>query len=270
MIFTRIVRGAVRTGVLINSKISHYGRPAMAATTHLITRLRRPAGLSLLAAYTATIPLHALQGSVALADESEPPSMIAVQRLTSEALTAVSMHGVDTVTLHTMQVGKSRDTLRQEEELRRLQEEAATRAAAERSRQEAIRREQARKEAELAAAQARQREQAAAAVVVQAIVPSGSIQEIAQQMVTARFGANQFAAFAELVRRESGWNTTSRNTSSGAYGIGQALPGSKMAPYGADWATNPVTQLKWMLDYIAYRYGNPVNALAFHNAHHWY
>ncbi len=93
---------------------------------------------------------------------------------------------------------------------------------------------------------------------------------IAKQMVTERFGAQQFTAFAEIVRRESNWDYLARNRSSGAYGLAQALPGKKMASHGADWATNPLTQLEWMADYIANRYGNPANALAFHNRHHWY
>lgn len=71
---------------------------------------------------------------------------------------------------------------------------------------------------------------------------------------------------------ESGWKTDATNTSSGAYGIPQALPGNKMASAGADWKTNPVTQIKWGLDYIANKYGTPSQALAFELSHtpHWY
>jgi hypothetical protein len=71
---------------------------------------------------------------------------------------------------------------------------------------------------------------------------------------------------------ESGWRTDANNPGSGAYGIPQALPGSKMASAGADWKTNPVTQIRWGLDYIAGRYGSPSKALAFELSHspHWY
>ena len=57
---------------------------------------------------------------------------------------------------------------------------------------------------------------------------------------------------------------------SGAYGIPQALPGSKMASVGADWRDNAVTQIKWGLGYIADRYGSPCGAWAHSEGHGWY
>ncbi|MGW4690533.1 aggregation-promoting factor C-terminal-like domain-containing protein, partial [Streptomyces sp. NPDC004244] len=60
------------------------------------------------------------------------------------------------------------------------------------------------------------------------------------------------------------------NASSGAYGLVQALPASKMASAGADWKTNPATQIKWGLDYMNSRYGSPVQAWNFWQANHWY
>jgi hypothetical protein len=73
-----------------------------------------------------------------------------------------------------------------------------------------------------------------------------------------------------LVQRESGCNPTIANKSSGAYGIPQALPGHKMASAGADWQTNPVTQLRWMEGYVMNRYGSWENALSFHDRNNWY
>jgi SLT domain-containing protein len=67
----------------------------------------------------------------------------------------------------------------------------------------------------------------------------------------------------EMWDRESGWNPHAANSGSGAYGIPQALPGSKMASAGSDWADNPVTQIKWGLGYIKERYGTPCGAWAF-------
>ncbi len=67
-------------------------------------------------------------------------------------------------------------------------------------------------------------------------------------------------------RDESGWNVTATNPSSGSYGLGQ----SKMASAGADWKTNPATQIKWALDYMNSRYGSPNAAWAFWQNHHWY
>ncbi|MEU9099979.1 transglycosylase SLT domain-containing protein [Streptomyces sp. NPDC048361] len=90
---------------------------------------------------------------------------------------------------------------------------------------------------------------------------------IAQQMIK---DPAQFAAFSKIVSQESGWNHTATNSSSGAYGLVQALPASKMASAGADWKTNPATQIKWGLDYMNSRYGSPVGAWNFWQAHHWY
>ncbi|MFD9080527.1 transglycosylase SLT domain-containing protein [Streptomyces erythrochromogenes] len=94
-----------------------------------------------------------------------------------------------------------------------------------------------------------------------------SAKAIAQQMIK---DPAQFAAFNNIVSRESGWNHTATNASSGAYGLVQALPASKMASAGADWKTNPATQIKWGLDYMNERYGSPVGAWNFWQANHWY
>jgi len=78
----------------------------------------------------------------------------------------------------------------------------------------------------------------------------------------AGFGLDQFPCLDKLFTKESHWTVTAQNKSSGAYGIPQALPGSKMATYGADWQTNPVTQIKWALNYIKKKYGTPCDAWA--------
>jgi hypothetical protein len=95
---------------------------------------------------------------------------------------------------------------------------------------------------------------------------------LAQQMLAARGWGGQWAALSALWMGESGFRHTARNPSSGAYGIPQALPASKMASAGADWQTNPATQIKWGLDYIAGRYGTPAAAYAAWQARspHWY
>ena len=73
-----------------------------------------------------------------------------------------------------------------------------------------------------------------------------------------------------LWNRESGWNPNAHNGSSGAHGIPQALPASKMAAYGSDYYTNGKTQIRWGLNYIARRYGSPSGAWAHFCSHHWY
>jgi hypothetical protein len=99
----------------------------------------------------------------------------------------------------------------------------------------------------------------------------GSAQAIALEMVTARgWGAEEFNCLVALWNRESGWNVYAHNASSGAYGIPQSLPGDKMASAGADWATNPATQITWGLGYIESRYGTPCGAWAMSEEQGWY
>ena len=78
-----------------------------------------------------------------------------------------------------------------------------------------------------------------------------------------------FGCLLDLWNRESGWVYDAENAS-GAYGIPQALPGSKMASAGADWQTNPATQIRWGLGYIKAIYGNPCSAWAFEEANGYY
>lgn len=103
-----------------------------------------------------------------------------------------------------------------------------------------------------------------------AVVPAGTAQEIAHAKVLSRgWGEDQFSCLVSLWNRESGWRTNASNPS-GAYGIPQALPGSKMASAGADWATNPATQIEWGLGYISGRYGTPCGALGHSHSTGWY
>jgi hypothetical protein len=94
---------------------------------------------------------------------------------------------------------------------------------------------------------------------------------IARILVADRgWSTSQFQCLDLLWKRESGWNYKAQNPSSGAYGIPQALPGSKMGTVAADWRTNPVTQIKWGLNYIAARYGTPCGAWAHSQNSGWY
>jgi len=93
-----------------------------------------------------------------------------------------------------------------------------------------------------------------------------SAYQIAERIVPS----GQFGCFDWIVTRESGWDVHATNPSSGAYGLGQALPGYKMASAGSDWRDNPVTQIKWTLNYMDERYGSPCSAQSFWEAHNWY
>lgn len=96
--------------------------------------------------------------------------------------------------------------------------------------------------------------------------------EIARQIMLNKYGwgADQFRCYDAIIMRESRWNPRADNPYSSAYGIPQALPGSRMAAFGSDWRTNPVTQIRWGLDYVDQRYGTPCSAWGFKRAHGWY
>ena len=100
----------------------------------------------------------------------------------------------------------------------------------------------------------------------------GTAQSIAYNMLPS-FGfsqSSQWGCLLNIWNRESGWNYQAENPYSGAYGIPQALPGDKMASAGADWQTNPATQIKWGLGYIQSIYGTPCGAWNFELANGYY
>ena len=96
--------------------------------------------------------------------------------------------------------------------------------------------------------------------------------EIARQMMANKYGwgEDQFSCYDSIIMRESRWNPYADNPTSSAYGIPQALPGRKMASAGADWRTNPATQIRWGLGYVKQRYGTPCSAWGFKRSHGWY
>ena len=100
--------------------------------------------------------------------------------------------------------------------------------------------------------------------------PDGA-QAIARSMMGSYgWGDGEFSCLQSLWNRESGWNYQAENASSGAYGIPQALPGSKMSEVADDWTTNPTTQITWGLGYISGRYGSPCSAWAHSESVGWY
>ncbi|CAL9577815.1 transglycosylase SLT domain-containing protein [Streptomyces sp. Tu 3180] len=107
----------------------------------------------------------------------------------------------------------------------------------------------------------------AAAPAQAAPTTAASAQATAKQMIG---DSAQYQCFSNIVQHESSWNVTATNASSGAYGLVQALPASKMASAGPDWKTNPATQIKWGLDYMNSRYGSPCAAWDFWQTNHWY
>jgi hypothetical protein len=111
--------------------------------------------------------------------------------------------------------------------------------------------------------------QPAPAVTVTAA--SGSPRQVARAML-ASFGwsSSQFSCLDPLWAHESGWRVTAYNPGSGAYGIPQALPGSRMASAGPDWQASAATQIRWGLEYIKGSYGSPCAAWGHERATGWY
>ena len=84
------------------------------------------------------------------------------------------------------------------------------------------------------------------------------------------FSEKEYKCLNSLWTKESNWNYKARNKNSGAHGIAQALPASKMNVVSTDWRTNPVTQIRWGLRYISIRYETPCKALAKHKRSNYY
>ena len=144
---------------------------------------------------------------------------------------------------------------RLEEEARIAAEEEARRLEEERIAQEEAAREAARRNANPTGSQS-----------------VAALQEYAHDLVINSYGWSEddYWALVNLWNRESGWDIYCYNTSSGATGIPQALPGNKMASEGDDWETNGETQIRWGLKYIQGRYGSPSGAWGHFLSHNWY
>jgi hypothetical protein len=89
-------------------------------------------------------------------------------------------------------------------------------------------------------------------------------------LATDKWPASQFTCLDPLWTHESSWKVTALNAGTGAYGIPQAMPGSKMASAGADWKTSAKTQIKWGLQYIKATYGSPCGAWKHWQSTGWY
>lgn len=154
------------------------------------------------------------------------------------------------------------------------EEAAAKKAAEEAAAKKAAEEAAAKKAAEEAAARASSSSSSSSVPALATAAPgttAAQAQAIAQSMMASYgWGSDQFSCLVSLWNRESGWNYQAYNASSGAYGIPQALPGSKMSTAGADWQTNAATQIRWGLGYISGRYGSPCGAWSHSESVGWY
>ena len=208
-------------------------------------------------------------------------SGVAAAVLTSGALAATLTGG--TASAETLTFAVDGLTSSASTEQSKTEQEDAARVAADRSATNAQRSVAAARSAERekikAAALAKARKAAAekaarAAERKRVIANAQKDPKAAARMLMPEYGfsESQWPCLDRLWIGESDWNYKAENSSSGAYGIPQSLPGRKMATVASDWRTNPVTQIKWGLDYIKRSYGSPCNALDFWNSRspHWY
>ena len=173
-----------------------------------------------------------------------------------------------------VQMSKANFMLRQRQGAALVAQEAAARQAA--AKKQAA--ERAAAAASAAAAQQRAAQQQAQPQPAQSSppsqappAPSGSPQQIAMGMLASYgWSSSQFSCLDSLWNQESGWNVYASNPTSGAYGIPQALPGSKMASAGPNWQSDAGTQIRWGLGYIQGLYGSPCGAWAHEQADGWY
>ena len=194
--------------------------------------------------------------------------------LASSVASLGNYRSLDSVTVATLAKATQTETQKVQAaaaEVDRVAAEVAAAAAAEQAAQQA-----AAAAAEQSAAAAAKTAAAAAQAAANAASTAGktpaAARAIARDMAASSYGwgESQFSCLSQLWERESNWSYTAYNASGGATGIPQALPGSKMASAGSDWATNPTTQITWGLQYIKSSYGTPCAAWAHSEAVNWY
>ena len=156
-----------------------------------------------------------------------------------------------------------------EEEEKRIAEEKAKAEAEQKAKEEA---EAKKKAEELRIAQSKQVTSRGGTSVRAATGTKAEYQAYAKNLCINTYGwsENDVNCVFNIVEKESGWNIKAKNSSSGAYGLFQSLPASKMASEGNDYLTNGKTQIRWGLKYIKERYGTPSNAWAHSQQKGWY
>ena len=237
-------------------------RPRLSLLAVALTAALVPVGIS--SAQTLAKPAPS---STVVAENAAPFSPLTPAALAAEPNAAGVLASREYVR---RQAGLARTALARKEAAQQAAQRAARRAALNRARLERLRVEQLRRQQVLlervrALATARRASRSRAL----APAPAGNPRSIAQQMLTARGQADQFGCLDNLWSKESGWSVYAANPS-GAYGIPQSLPGSKMASAGADWRTNAATQIRWGLGYIAASYGSPCGAWSHSQSYNWY
>ncbi|POM25045.1 hypothetical protein BTM25_36870 [Actinomadura rubteroloni] len=225
-----------------------YDEPRRPLAVRILTHNATIAGGCL--ALVATVTL-VLDPSTFTGHKAQPPA--SVRGLSAnEMLDHWKTSDMDPIAANIVANAKERAYKEQEAELARLRAKAKRDAAA-RAKLEAIRkREEERKR------------------LARMNPSAGQNKAFGQKMNAARGWGRCWPSLLTLWNHESGWNERAMNAGSGAYGIPQALPGSKLASAGPDWRTSSPTQIAWGLGYIKARYHDPCGAWAWWSSHHWY
>jgi hypothetical protein len=240
-------------------------------TRHRKTRHRNTPKITLIAAGSALALAGIAAGTIAAwpgdapaasASLADAASFTGSRNLAASAATdqvmAASVHQLKVSGAAARQVAQRQAIARERARNAARAKAAAARAAAARA-------------ATARAAARKQQAPATPAATAQPVTASGSPQQIAEGMLGSYgWSSSQFSCLQPLWNAESGWNASASNPSSGAYGIPQALPGSKMASAGPDWQTSAATQIRWGLGYIRSVYGSPCAAWSHEQAYGWY
>lgn len=210
---------------------------------------------------------------LAEAEAATAAGRVALTDAASAVLNAKSTEvdlGTEDIDIDTIELLSTMSSLAQDDVESILHRATLTTALTERTAQVTAQTTALRERVDAAIAQ-KQAAEAAAAALTAANTPDGA-RSVARQIAVDQYGwgDDQFSCLNSLWTKESGWDYQAYNAGGGATGIPQSLPGNKMASFGADWATNGTTQIRWGLDYIQRAYGTPCSAWGHSQSVNWY
>lgn len=252
MILNRIKTGALRTGLLINKRLNKFSfqiqSKAKFNSRLIVKQVRNVATLALIVR-VVTMPIPTVSASSMVVDDSGPvPKPLRIDGNVSDYIHFApdnqNLITISNVNLTNVNIGVSH--ISEQEEIERQKEAQVAEAL---------------KAAELAA---KQKTVKKTSVLPTVVMDKGEVQEIAKNITVQAFGESEWSYMNTLILRESGYNPNSVNKSSGACGLPQALPCSKLQDKSVSG------QVTWMINYVKNRYGTPSKALSFHNSHNWY
>ncbi|WP_131738502.1 lytic transglycosylase domain-containing protein [Actinomadura roseirufa] len=227
---------------------SGYGAPAERPRRRRVWRALTGNVAITIAAIGALVAALVFVDFSGLTGGGRPPKMAAGGLSTNDMLARLTGSDMDPIAADAVAAAKKRAYEEHQRELKELKEKAKRDAKA---------------RAKLKAERERER-------LAKSNPSSAENKKYGRKMSALKGWGGCWSSLETLWDHESGWNERAVNPSSGAYGIPQALPGSKLASAGSDWRTSSPTQIAWGLGYIKARYKDPCGAWAWWSAHHWY